>query len=192
MAVLLAGCAAPASEPVPGAPAADVPASTATEPDFSLWDPPQGKDVTEWGCEEEWLSRATIDGTFEVAVRNDLVRSTSLPAVEGGAEVAFVSPAICVFDSWLAEAKEVGTSRIYIFDDGMPQMLAASFEESGWDGFLSFQEGFPEGNYSPTGEVGDLRGAHIRTGVLAAVRGDMRGDLYVLGLTYELTEELDG
>lgn len=191
VAVLLSGCAG-SGAPMPGSPGEEVPGSGVAEPDFSAWDPPTGKDVTEWGCEEEWLSRASVDGFFDVAVRNDLVRSTSLPAIEGVGEVAFISPAICVFDTWIAEAPETGTSRIYIFDDGVPQDLAASFEASGWHGFLHFTSGFPEATYSPTTEILDARVANIRTGVNAAVPGDMRGDLYVLSLGWALVEELDG
>src|SRR5690606_6627453 len=62
VAALLPGCAGSGSVgPMPGSPADDAPDAAVLEPDFSTLGPPPGKDVTEWGCEEEWLTQASVD-----------------------------------------------------------------------------------------------------------------------------------
>jgi len=187
-AVLLAGCAGPASvTPALGSDGAEESAVT-EDSSVDVVDPPEGKDVTEWGCTDEWITEAALDGFFTITVRDDLVRSTFLPGVDGAGDVPFNSPAICVFDR---EIKGVGDSRDYIFDDGMPQNLAASFEASGWDGYFGYPEGFPEGNYSPT-SGSDSAPAYISVSLHADGTGMMRGDLYVLSLTVPLVDKLDG
>lgn len=139
-----------------------------------------------WGCDPYWLEWASVDGFFAVTERIDLVASTSLPGVKGADPVPFVSPAVCVFET---QAEGLSASRKYVFADGMFQDLAANFEHSGWDGYLAWSDGIPEGSYQPPGD-GHLMGAHIRWSINADGSGELLRDFYVLSLTYELTEEL--
>lgn len=74
---------------------------------------------------------------WKATVRDDLIRSTSLPGADGAGEVAFVTPVVCVVDVDLGEG--LGAARTYIFDDGVPKGLAASFESAGWNGYFGYR-----------------------------------------------------
>lgn len=193
--LLLALSAAACSGGPNAAPSAGEPShesSTAAETNGSTDASGSGQVAGASECDPAWLDRMSLEGTFEATVRDDLYGSDSLPGVGDAGPVPFNVPSPCVVDLDLGE---LGISRSYFFEDGVPMTLAESFEAAGWDGAFGYSGGYPDGAYAPAAFSAtdpSLAYASISAGLIEASNMDMPGNWYRLQLTPTLVELIGG